>query len=165
MTAAAKKPRFFLPSQSVPQGEINVTPLVDVVLVLLIIFMVVTPLLEKDLPVSLPSMEKVEDIREVPPDQLVVNLSDSGEIKVNGDVVSAAEYGTVLGNKLKNKSAADKIVFFVASDRANYGQLVSLLDAAKRAGATTMGMAPSTPEGESADPGQAPAAAPAAPSP
>jgi len=53
--------------QSAPNGEINVTPLVDVVLVLLIIFMVVTPLLEKDLAVQLPSTEKVEEVKDIPP--------------------------------------------------------------------------------------------------
>ena len=53
-------------------SDINITPLVDVVLVLLIIFMVVTPLLEKDIGVRVPATEQVEERTEVPPDQLVV---------------------------------------------------------------------------------------------
>ena len=55
-----------------PQSDINVTPLVDVVLVLLIIFMVVTPLLEKDIMVRVPDHEQVELEVELPPEQLVV---------------------------------------------------------------------------------------------
>jgi hypothetical protein len=51
------------------RNDINVTPLVDVMLVLLIIFMVVTPLLEKDIGVRVPATEQVEEIQEVPPDQ------------------------------------------------------------------------------------------------
>ena len=54
-----KKKGFVIKAQSAMNGEINVTPLVDVVLVLLIIFMTVTPLIERDIKVVLPSTEKV----------------------------------------------------------------------------------------------------------
>src|SRR5690242_13129745 len=73
-------------------SDINITPLVDVVLVLLIIFMVVTPLLEKDIGVRVPATEQVEEKTEVPPDQLVVHIDTSGELSINQEKVPRAEY-------------------------------------------------------------------------
>src|SRR4051794_14784783 len=75
-----------------PNSEINVTPLVDVVLVLLIIFMVVTPLLEKDIDVRVPDSEQVEEQTEIPPDQLVVSLDAAGRMKINADDVTEQDY-------------------------------------------------------------------------
>ncbi len=138
--------KFFIRSTTHTNGDINVTPLVDVVLVLLIIFMVVTPLLEKDIPISMPSTEKVEDVREVPPDQLVVHIASNGDLKINSDVVTPEQYFEKLKAKLDSKGPSDKIVFIVADDQANYARLVSALDGAKRAGATTLGMASENPD-------------------
>src|SRR5690242_21176130 len=84
-------------------SEINVTPLVDVVLVLLIIFMVVTPLLEKDIAVSVPNTEKVETTDEVPPDQLVVKLLSNGDVTINGDKIEMAGYVERLESTLKKE--------------------------------------------------------------
>ena len=63
---ASRKHKSFVKPQARPNSDINVTPLVDVVLVLLIIFMVVTPLLEKDIEVKVPSAEQVETPDEAP---------------------------------------------------------------------------------------------------
>src|SRR5258706_16088450 len=90
---ATKRPRkFFVQPQGRPNSDINVTPLVDVVLVLLIIFMVVTPLLEKDIDVRVPDQEQVEVETEVPPDQLVVSLDAEGRMKLNSEEVSEEQY-------------------------------------------------------------------------
>ena len=59
---------------------------------LLIIFMVVTPLLEKDIDLQLPSTEKVQTIDEVPPDQLVVKVLANGTLELNGEAVALADY-------------------------------------------------------------------------
>jgi len=125
--------------QSSPNSEINVTPLVDVVLVLLIIFMVVTPLLEKDIRVALPSTEKVEEVKDVPPDQLIVKVNAQGDLELNGTQIAPNDYVPTLTKKLEAR--ADKTVFIVADDQANYGRFVQALDGAKAAGATTLGMA------------------------
>ena len=82
----------FDPKQSGVRSDINITPLVDVVLVLLIIFMVVTPLLEKDIDVRVPDQEQVEVQTDVPPDQLVVSVDAAGRFKINSDAVGDAEY-------------------------------------------------------------------------
>ena len=138
-----KKP-FRIKAATPPNGDINVTPLVDVVLVLLIIFMVVTPLLERDIRVSLPSTEKVEEINDVPPDQLVVKVAATGDLELNGTKVALEQYVATLTSKLASRS--DKTVFVVAEDTAAYGRLVKALDGAKAAGATTLGMAPDAPQ-------------------
>jgi biopolymer transport protein TolR len=124
-----------------PNTDINVTPLVDVVLVLLIIFMVVTPLLEKDIVVAVPNTDKVEVMDEVPPDQLVVKLLASGDVTINGDKVEEADYVGRLETVFKKKpNPRDRIVFVVAEDGANYGKMVHLLDGARQAGADTLGL-------------------------
>ncbi len=128
------------------QGDINVTPLVDVVLVLLIIFMVVTPLLEKNIPVRTPNSEKVEQVTEVPPDQLVVYVDKAGQMRVNSEPVAPAELSARLRVKLDARASSDRVVFIVADDLARYSTLVSVLDAAKNAGAEVLGFATDPPE-------------------
>jgi biopolymer transport protein TolR len=128
---------------SAPNGEINVTPLVDVVLVLLIIFMVVTPLLEKDIQISLPTTEKMEEVKDLPPDQLIVKIAADGKLEINGQGFEPDQYVAALRDKLNTR--ADKTVFVLADDQANYARLVLALDGAKAAGATTLGMATDTP--------------------
>jgi biopolymer transport protein ExbD len=129
-----------------PNSDINVTPLIDVVLVMLIIFMVVTPLLEKNLDVRVPDTEKVETVSEVPPDQLVVRIGPEGELKINFDKVSPEEYIDKLKAKLERRKGDDKIVFFIADDKANYARLVTALDGAKQAGANVLGMMTTPPD-------------------
>jgi biopolymer transport protein ExbD len=126
-----------------PNSEINVTPLVDVVLVLLIIFMVVTPLLEKDIGVRVPPTEKVENLTDVPPDQLVVRLTAEGKLEINGEETAPDDYVAKLSSLVGRRS--DKTVFVVADDKAPYPGLVHLLDGAKQAGAQTLGMGTEAP--------------------
>src|SRR5215510_7667870 len=104
------KPRrkFFVNPSGRPNSDINVTPLVDVVLVMLIIFMVVTPLLEKDITVRVPATEQVEQVQEVPPDQLVVRVSAEGDLSINTDKVPVAEYVDRLRAILATKAHNDK---------------------------------------------------------
>ncbi len=138
--ALHKRKKFSVQVGNPPNSEINITPLVDVVLVLLIIFMVVTPLLEKDIEVRVPESEQVEDTTEVPPDQLVVSLSDTGTMSINSEEVPEAEYVQRLTRVLAAKPAGQKLVFFTAADRTNYALLVHALDGARRSGAETLGM-------------------------
>ncbi len=128
-----------------PNSEINITPLVDVVLVLLIIFMVVTPLLEKDIGVRVPATEQVEEKSEVPPDQLVVNIDASGELSINKEKVPRGEYVDRLRGILTRKPANDKVVFMVADEKTGYGTLLQTIDGAKQAGAEVIGMATELP--------------------
>src|SRR5438552_4303552 len=108
-----KARQLFVKPSSHTNGDINVTPLVDVVLVLLIIFMVVTPLLEKDIPVRTPDSEKVEDVTSVPQDQIVVYVNREGEMRINTEKVTQADYVTRLKGLLDPKASIDRVVFIV----------------------------------------------------
>ncbi|AUX23470.1 biopolymer transporter ExbD [Sorangium cellulosum] len=146
MSARAKK-RFVVKPAVPLNSDINVTPLVDVVLVLLIIFMVVTPLLEKDIGVRVPDTEQVREDTPPPPDQLVVRVSAQGEVQLNDERVERAELAAKLRPILeRQRRPEDRIVFIVADDGAVYGTVVEVLDSAKAAGAQTLGMMTELPE-------------------
>jgi biopolymer transport protein ExbD/biopolymer transport protein TolR len=137
-----KRKKISVKPQGALNSDINITPMVDVVLVLLIIFMVVTPLLEKDIEVKVPESEKVEQQEELPQDQLVVTVAESGEVKINLDVVATQEeYVEKLTRMLAAKKKGEKLVFFTADDKTNYAKIVAALDGARQAGAETLGMA------------------------
>ncbi len=157
-TAAAGHPKkFFVNVTGRPNSDINVTPLVDVVLVLLIIFMVLTPLLEKDIEVRVPSTEQVQDMSEVPPDQLVVSLDEKGGLSINTEKIEVAEYLNRMKRILAAKAPGDRLVFFMPDEKTNYGKLIAAIDGAKQAGAEIIGMMTELPEGAAASPGGAPA--------
>jgi biopolymer transport protein ExbD len=124
---------------TVAKSAINVTPLVDVVLVLLIIFMVVMPLTEKDLAVRIPATEQVQATDEVPPDQIVVKVESTGAFKVNGEDTTEDRYVRVLEGKLGRRAPAQRAVFLISDDEAPYPKLVLALEGARRAGASTLG--------------------------
>jgi biopolymer transport protein ExbD len=120
-------------------AAINVTPLVDVVLVLLIIFMVVTPLLEKELPLGLPETKPVEAL-EASADQIVVRLNGDA-IEVNDTPVADERYVSELRALLLREKAGKRVVFFAAGDDVAYARLITALDGARLAGADVLGMA------------------------
>ena len=138
--------RLFVRPPAARNSDINVTPLVDVVLVLLIIFMVVTPLLEKNIPVSTPSSEKVEEVTDVPPDQLVVYVNRAGQLRINSDPVTEAEFIGKLRARLDAHNVNDRTVFIVAEDELNYAKLIAVIDGAKQAGAEVLGFATDPPD-------------------
>lgn len=120
--------------------EMNVTPLVDVVLVLLIIFMVVTPLLAKQFWINLPEQK---DEQEPPPPSddgpLVVSVTSEGAIRINSEEVSDEEFS----NKLQRVLAArrTRTIFFDANDEAELGRAMQVLDMARGGGASTIAVA------------------------
>jgi biopolymer transport protein ExbD/biopolymer transport protein TolR len=135
------------------QPEINVTPLVDVVLVLLIIFMVITPLLTKNFWVHTPKQEKeeVEQERADEPDApLVLRVLADREISVNGSRVELAE----LPERLRRMFAArdDHVLFFDAHDDVEYGFAVQVMDGAREGGAVTIATLTAALEGSASDP-------------
>jgi biopolymer transport protein ExbD/biopolymer transport protein TolR len=125
--------------QLAPTSAINVTPLVDVVLVLLIIFMVLTPLLEKSLDVRVPSSQTVQT-DEVPREQLVVAIDAAGVLRLNGQVTPWEGYIDVLRQQLSARAPDDRVVIVVPEDDASYRLLVRAFDGARQAGAQTLGM-------------------------
>lgn len=148
-----KNKRFAINPVGRPNSDINVTPLVDVVLVLLIIFMVVTPLLEKDIEIRVPALEQVDEVNEVPPNQLVVSITPDGQYAINSEKVADTDYVERLKRVLAARAAGDRLVFFMADESTNYGKLVHALDGAKKAGAETLGMMTEVPDTPAAVPG------------
>jgi biopolymer transport protein TolR len=121
-----------------PRPNMNVTPLVDVVLVLLIIFMVITPLLAKQFWIHLPNKVEKEPSRDTPDKDksIVVSVSRTGEIKLNRDVVSKAEFSAKLHRVLAARE--QRTIFFDAEDDAEFGSAVEVLDFARAGGAATI---------------------------
>ena len=120
--------------------EMNVTPLVDVVLVLLIIFMVITPLLTKQFWIHLP--DKKEDTEPPNPDAkepVVVTVTKAGRIRINRDEVADSEFPTRLRRVLAARQ--DRTIFFDAEDDAPFGRASVALDLARGAGASTIAVA------------------------
>ena len=161
------KKRKYSISEGRPNSDINVTPLVDVVLVLLIIFMVVTPLLEKDIQVRVPddTQQETEDLDLQ--DQLVVSIDETGGIKLNSEALDDEAYKTRIKRPLAAKSYEEKLVFFIPDDKAPYPRVVQALDWTRAAGAFILGVvtepvAGVLPGGAPA-PGSEPGAAPGAP--
>ncbi|MCA9518307.1 MAG: biopolymer transporter ExbD [Myxococcales bacterium] len=130
----------FVEPPSRPTASINVTPLVDVVLVLLIIFMVVTPLLDKDVTVAVPKTEQVEDPQEVPDAQLLVRLAKDGKLFLNDKELSRDAYVAELKKQMDLRVDTSKVIFLDADDDANYGRMVEAIDLAKAAGVLEIGM-------------------------
>src|SRR5512138_2782130 len=118
-------------SKKGPRGDINVTPLVDVVLVLLIIFMVLTPSTLKYLTATVP--KKAEDDAPQPPGEtILVEYTAKRELSINGAPEALAER---LADRLRYDR--QKVVFFRAEDEAPYGEVVRLMDLARGSGART----------------------------
>jgi biopolymer transport protein ExbD len=118
------------------RAEINVTPLVDVVLVLLIIFMVLTPSLLKHLTAVVPEKPD-ESSPSVPSDtSIVVEYTAQRELSVNSEPVAPEALAQKLAERLRG--ARQKIVFFKAADDAPYGEVVRLMDVARGAGAQSL---------------------------
>ncbi|HEX2668295.1 MAG TPA: biopolymer transporter ExbD [Gammaproteobacteria bacterium] len=113
-----------------PMAEINVTPMVDVMLVLLIIFMVTAPLMMAQLPIELPKVSN-EDLGK-PPEPLVVGLDAEGSFYVGSDKVSAAD----LPGKLQQlaQDNPDQIVYVRADKGIPYGQVMDLLGTVGKSG-------------------------------
>jgi len=120
------------------RSDINITPLVDVVLVLLIIFMVMTPTLLKELSVVVPEKSDVQIATPTTSDQVIIAMSRENKITVNQEPIDQG----ALADRIHDLMAArtDKLVFFDIDDEADYGEVVHVMDTARGAGAKTLGI-------------------------
>ncbi len=122
------------PSEAISQ--INVTPLVDVMLVLLVIFMVTAPILQQGYPVDLPTAEGEAFTGEE--DQLVVSLTRSGDVYLNDTPITAGDLTTKLA--AIRRVRPDRQVYLRADRRVPYGDVVRLMEAVRASGLTRLGM-------------------------
>ena len=119
------------------KSDINVTPLCDVMLVLLIIMMIVAPLLQQGVSVKLPVAENTTDKPETQ-GQTVVAISKDKLVYVNAKPVSEQELATRVTELLEN--AKEKIVLIKADEEVEYGAVMGTMDQLRQAGVEDIGL-------------------------
>jgi biopolymer transport protein TolR len=120
-------------------SNINVTPMVDVMLVLLIIFMVITPMLNNKVNVELPQATAaiiMEDANKE--DSVTVAVTRDGQVYLGTDRVTLDDLGTKISDLLTNK--LDKKVYLRSDVRANYGKVMDVIDQIRTAGVSNLGL-------------------------
>ena len=119
-----------------PMADINVTPLVDVMLVLLVVFMVVAPLLRREIPVDLPRTESSRDADAGA--QIVLTATADGRVLLDGEPVADAD----LPDRLRARYAThpDRLIYLAADRSLPYRRVVDLMDVCRAAGAERIGI-------------------------
>jgi biopolymer transport protein ExbD/biopolymer transport protein TolR len=114
-------------------ADINITPLVDVVLVLLVIFMITAPVLQSGIEVAIP---KTRTVREITEQRLVVTIDRDQQVFLGDKPVNVHD----LGQKLRDASGSStkQVIYLRADERVPFGAFASVMDAVKQAGVTNI---------------------------
>jgi biopolymer transport protein TolR len=139
-------------------SEINVTPMVDIMLVLLIIFMVVTPLLQSGVSVALPKdMNNPEvDKAIIKESSVVISITADNTYYMGKEKVETVDLQTKITKAMETKKPEERIVYIKSDVGANYGSVVEVINTVRQAGIDQIGLVADKKKGG------APAAAPAA---
>ena len=111
-------------------SEINVTPMVDVMLVLLIIFMIVTPLLQQGVTINLPKdmNTPVEDPEITKDTSVVIAIPDNTNFYIGKDPLPLTDLGEKIQNMMKDKDPKNRIVYIKGGQDVDYGKIVEAID-------------------------------------
>jgi biopolymer transport protein ExbD/biopolymer transport protein TolR len=136
MTGSEGKTKHHAPP---PVADINVTPMVDVMLVLLIIFMVITPMLNKGIPVEMVKTKNPIAMQAADKsDAVLIAISRDGKVYLGSDSMPPEDLPQKVKDLLTNK--LDKTVFVRSDARANYGKVVDVVDNLRAAGVDNLGL-------------------------
>ena len=128
--------RIVSPAGVRPYGQLNVTPLIDILLVLLVIFMVTLPITQKGLDVDVP--REVQSHDQQPSPQIVVEVSATGQIALNHEPVALPELRARLRRVFEDRQ--DRTLFIIGAPTLRYREIVAVVDAAKGAGIERVGI-------------------------
>ena len=110
-------------------ADINITPLVDVVLVLLIIFMVTAPVLQSGIDVAVPKTKTVKEITE---ERLVISINKEQKVFLGSDPINVNDIGNRLRQKIRDPRRQS--IFLRADENVPFGAFATVMDAVKQAG-------------------------------
>ena len=148
----------YKPKAGAQMAAPNVIPMADIMLVLLIIFMVITPMLQKTTPVDLAMTQNARDMKDADKDDaIVVAITRDGSIFLNNNKTVKENITGDIKDKLTNR--LDKTVYVKSDARAKYGDVVAVVDEIRSAGVDSLGLlteraqskTPKPPEGATGD--------------
>ena len=117
-------------------SEINVTPMVDIMLVLLIIFMVVTPFLQQGVTVAIPRETNSPDVDPaiIKESSVVISIPNDGEYYLGKEKINKTDIGTEVKRRMEKKPPEEQIVYIKSGVGVSYGDVVSVIDEVRRKG-------------------------------
>ena len=124
------------------QSEINVTPMVDVMLVLLIIFMVVTPFLQQGIQVAIPrEMRNPDEDQAINKESaVIISVPKDGDYYLGKKKVNLDDLKSAVEKALANKKEEDKIVYIKSGVEVSYGEVVKVINAVREKGVDKIGL-------------------------